>query len=155
MRVTEHLNKGNTEMSKVDQYEVIKWVNQLMKTIEENKGKLHNAGVLLARRNAGVDGLIGRDLRQRTLNKIVEQRIGLRLNEKTQRLYMTECRSIRKELSRSWNIKRWVENNQITDKEALKQFIKQKVEKGNAEHFSELKAYRDKLKKKQLQEKAI
>ena len=141
-------------MSKVDQYKVIKWVNQLMETIEETKDKLHNVGVLLARHKAGVDGLIDRDLQQRTLNKIVEQKIGLRLNEKTQHLYMTECRSIRKELSRSWYTgKRWVEDNQITDKEALKQLIKQKVEKGNTEHFSELKAYQDRLKKKQLQDK--
>ena len=131
MRVTKHLNKSNTEMSKVDQYKVIKWVNQLMETIEETKGKLHNVGVLLARHKAGVDGLIDRDLQQRTLNKIVEQKIGLRLNEKTQHLYMTECRSIRKELSRNWYAgKRWVEDNQITDKE-------ERLDKGTGQRTEE------------------
>jgi len=135
-------------MSHADQYEVIEWVNDFIKGIDQAREKLREAGVKLARRKAGVEHLATRDLQQRMLNKIVEQHIGLRLNEKTQRLYLEECRTIRRDLSRTWySSKRWIETNQLTDKASLKKLIKDKVEKGNVEHFKELKAHQDKMNK--------
>lgn len=154
-RDTKHLNKGNTKMSYVDQYDVIDWVNQLMESINQSKEKLQASRVLLARRKAGVENLPTRDLQQRVLDKIIEQRIGLELMDKSNRLFIQECRWVRKELSRStYASKRWIETHQVTDKESLRKLIKQNVEKANADHFKELKDYQDKLKKKSLRDKA-
>lgn len=135
-------------MSYADQYEVIKWVNDFINVINQAREKLKEVGVKLARRKAGVGHLATRDLQQRMLNKIVEQHIGLRLNEKTQRLYLEECRRIRRDLSGTWySGKRWTDTHQLTDKASLKKLIKDNVEKGNVEHFKELKTHQDKMNK--------
>ena len=155
MRDTKHLNKGNTKMSHADLYDVIDWVNQLMESINQSKEKLQETRVFLARRKAGVETLISRNLQQRVLAKIIEQRIGLDLMDKTNRLLVEECHMVRRQLSRNtYTSKRWIETHQVTDKESLRKLIKQNVEKANADHFKELKDYQDKLKKKSLRDKA-
>lgn len=142
-------------MSHADLYDVIDWVNQLMESINQSKEKLQETRVSLARRKTGVEGLIYRDLQQRVLDKIIEQRIGLDLMDKTNRLLVEECRCVRRQLSRNtYTSKRWIETHQVTDKESLRILIKQNVEKANADHFKELKDYQDKLKKKSLRDKA-
>lgn len=142
-------------MSHADLYDVIDWVNQLMESINQSKEKLQETRVFLARRKAGVESLISRDLQQRVLDKIIEQRIGLDLMDKTNRLLVEECRWVRRQLSRNtYTSKRWIETHQVTDKESLRKLIKQNVEKANADHFKELKDYQDKLKKKSLRDKA-
>lgn len=141
-------------MSYADLYDVIDWVNQLMESINQSKEKLQETRVSLARRKAGVESLISRDLQQRVLDKIIEQRIGLDLMDKTNRLLVEECRRIRRQLSRNtYTSKRWLETHQVTDKESLRKLIKENVEKANADHFKELKDYQDKLKKKSLRDK--
>lgn len=142
-------------MSHADLYDVIDWVNQLMESINQSKEKLQETRVFLARRKAGVESLISRDLQQRVLAKIIEQRIGLDLMDKTNRLLVEECRWVRRQLSRNtYTSKRWIETHQVTDKESLRKLIKQNVEKANADHFKELKDYQDKLKKKLSRDKA-
>lgn len=138
-----------------DLYDVIDWVDQLMESINQSKEKLQETRVSLARRKAGVETLISRDLQQRVLDKIIEQRIGLDLMDKTNRLLVEECHMVHRQLNRStYNSKRWIETHEVTDKESLRKLIKQNVEKANADHFKELKDYQDKLKKKSLRDKA-
>lgn len=142
-------------MSYTNLYDVIKWVNQLMDSINQSKENLQETRVSLARRKAGIESLISRDLQQRVLDKIIEQRIGLDLMDKTNLLLIEECRWVRRQLTgrNTYASKRWIETHQVADKESLRKLIRQNVEKANADHFKELKDYQDKLKKKLLQDK--
>ena len=141
-------------MSNIDRFDVIQWVNELLDSNDTFKEKLRQVGVQLARRKAGVEGLLTRDLQQRVLNKVTEQRIGLRLNEKTARLQDEACKEVRKNMSRGrYNSEQWIADNQIVSKDSLKQYIRKTIRNAHPEHFKELDAYAVKLRKG-IQDKA-
>ena len=136
-------------MSNIDRFDVIQWANELLDSNDTFKEKLRQVGVQLARRKAGVEGLLTRDLQQRVLNKVTEQRIGLRLNEKTARLQDEACKEVRKNMSRGrYNSEQWIADNQIVSKDALKEYIRKTIRNAHPEHFKELDAYAVKLRKR-------
>lgn len=141
-------------MSNINRFDVIRWANELLDSNDTFKEKLRQVGVKLAQRKAGVEGLLTRDLQQRVLNKVAEQRIGLRLNEKTARLQDEACKEVRKNMSRGrYNSGQWIADNQIVSKDALKQYIRKTIRNAYPEHFKELDAYAVKLRKG-IQDKA-
>ena len=141
-------------MSNIDRFDVIQWANELLDNNDTFKEKLRQVGIQLAQRKAGVEGLLARDLQQRVLNKVTEQRIGLRLNEKTARLQDEACKEVRKNMSRGrYNSEQWIADNQIVSKDALKEYIRKTIRNAHPEHFKELDAYAVKLRKR-TQDKA-
>ena len=135
-------------MSNIDRFDVIQWANELLDSNDTFKEKLRQVGVQLARRKAGVEGLLTRDLQQRVLNKVTEQRIGLRLNEKTARLQDEACKEVRKNMRHiRYNSEQWIADNQIVSKDSLKQYIRKTIRNAHPEHFKELDAYAVKLRK--------
>ena len=141
-------------MSNIDRFDVIQWANELLDNNDTFKEKLRQVGIQLAQRKAGVEGLLARDLQQRVLNKVTEQRIGLRLNEKTARFQDEACKEVRKNMSRGrYNSEQWIADNQIVSKDALKEYIRKTIRNAHPEHFKELDAYAVKLRKR-TQDKA-
>ena len=135
-------------MNPPDHFRVIAWLNEMMKAHEDFKEKLRESSISLARRKEGVFNLATRDLQQRVLNKITAQRMGIELNEKTYRLYLDECRSIRRQMSRVRYVsEEWIQKNNITDKESLKRHIRETVRKQNPEHFKEHDKFKAALQK--------
>lgn len=143
-----------TMLDVVDKYTVIDWLDEFIASIGVTRNNLKAAGIVLSKRWSKVEHLLGRDLQQRTLNQLVEQRITIRLRERTQHLYLLACHQIRKDLhSRRFNGARWIQENQITSKASLKEYLKKLVMSENVEHFKEYNSHLKKIKLKSSQMK--